>query len=190
MINLKKVRQVCSKYKISFEQFIILLLLKEGEKSNNREIREYILYQDSQTFNKSFNDLIDKGYIIKVPLKNKSSYLLTDEFKKDFYTKGLFASEEFWAIYPSTSKIDNKYITLKNVDKEVFLSLYYEKVGQYSDLHKEVIVLVDYAKKNLNYGFPKIDSFIKSENWVALREIVEENRKDKIKGNNVGGKAL
>lgn len=126
--------------------------------------------------------LMDKGIILKsykLPKPGESVNLNTIpfsvNFKKDYYRASYELGNELFEAYPQFGWINGNQISIRTVASK-FNSLedafrYYGKTINYKDnVHKEIIELVKWAKKQecLNMS---LSSFIINRTWLDLKEL-------------------
>lgn len=165
MILEERYIEFITKHNLTQSQFLLLHLMYKKKFELIKRYRECYPTDNGSMLGKNLtNDLITRGFLIKVD----SSYKLGDIFL-DIYIDEFTAGNEIWELYPKFIIINGTNIPLTTMDKNLFRKIYIDKILYNREEHLEVVKDIEYGNKNelINLG---IDKFINSEFWKVLRE--------------------
>ena len=125
--------------------------------------------------------IITKKY--KVPEEGQKfdpeSVIFNENFIKNYRKYSGILGAEFFEAYPSIGIINGKEVYMKNYAKRFFTEeemffRYGKNIGWKLDKHKEVLELIDWAKKNkCNLLNVNIADFIISKSWEGIKQFKE-----------------
>ena len=128
-----------------------------------------------------FNSLKDKGIIHKS--YNPSTYNPNDiEFNKNFIKGWIKNSgqlgQELFDAYPSYIQISGKPAPLRGISRQFhsldeFFFHYSVQIGHSIEKHKEIMELLEWAKKNHKITGGILD-FVNSRRWLDIKELKEK----------------
>lgn len=188
-VDLDKYINICTKLKISANQFLLCYLLFVDERNKKGKFRKKgkgmaNLYKYSSRAipwtNEEIDDLEEKGLIDRsnhppVDKRYPDYYELSDEFKEMLFIEPS-RFRELWKLYPTTipnfKNPKGPKIKLKVTDPDKLQELYYKKVKT-KIKHKEILELVQWAIDN-NEINTSIENFVKSELWDTYAEMRDE----------------
>ena len=182
---------------ITANQFLLCHLLYTDQKENGKYVTpglkstspianlyKYCNSNHRKWTKEEIEDLIDKEYLIN---NNREDRLdadlldVTDKFKHRVYAS-VNRFEELWEVYPAVVKsFDNSKqgVKLKVCDPDEMQDLY-NRIVKTNKLHKHIIFLVEWAKKN-NQLNVSLANFIKSRHWETLEELYKEYGSDNMR---------
>ena len=170
--NVERYVEFITKNKLTQAQFLLLYLIYRKKYECIKIYKERCPTEDGSMIGKApLQDLIDRKFICPVNEEQKAdSYVLTDKFLLLFIKDIYEASNQFWDKYPGFISINGVPTPLTNMDKYKFALIYGERIDHSVDEHLEVLKDLDFGVKN-NLIRSSIENFVRSENWLKLRQI-------------------
>lgn len=159
--------ELCIKYEITIEMLTVLLLMNMHDKKKMRAYKDIaLLYNPTVLNDKEKQALTNKGFL---QTKAGGGYLTTRIFQ-DLFADKYEVANEFWNIYPGYTLSGDNRFPLKNTDITVFRELYIRTINYLIDEHTEIVKDIQYGIDN-NFGFTKIDNFVRNKQWIEIRKI-------------------
>lgn len=167
MIAVDEYINFLTKYELSPEQYLLLVLLKDGRGDLIQKYKQsFPLEEGTMIPRLQIKDLIDKGFLIKSDKKFKLSSKLLEIFVTPEK-----AVDEIYDLYPPFMESDvGVSIPLTSMDRNIFKEIYIPKIkGSYIE-HIEVLKDLQYAIDN-NLIKVGINKFVTSNQWKAFRKL-------------------
>lgn len=167
MIAVDEYINFLTKYELSPEQYLLLVLLKDGRGDLIQKYKQsFPLKEGTMIPREQIKDLMDKGFLIKSDKKFKLSSKLLEIFVTPEK-----AVDEIYEIYPAFIESDkNVSIPLNSMDRNIFKEIYIPKIkGSYME-HIEVLKDIQYGIDN-NLIKIGINKFLTSEQWKSFRKL-------------------
>ena len=179
-MELNTILNLMSAYNLTADELLLIYitLLARDEEGNATYFSQWFNNGGRERLRDLFSSLKEKGVILKS--YNPEAYIPNDiEFNKNFLRKWYkFSGEmgqELLNAYPPFLNIQGKYVPLKDVSKRFaslddFFNFYATQIGSNPEKHKELMVILNWAKENnlLNFG---ILNFVISNQWNNLKEL-------------------
>lgn len=174
MIDEDRYMSFLERNKLNQAQFLLLYLLYKKRYDLIERYKKMFPTPDNSAIGSiSFDDLLNRKFITEVNNKgvtpdSAAAYELTDKFTNIFIDK-FECAKELWELYPSFVLSDGKRFPLTLCDEDKFREDYAKKINFSREEHDEVIKDLKYAKDN-NLIKGKIDTFVASRHWLAIRK--------------------
>lgn len=176
-------------YKLNPEEYLTIeLLFLSGIEERHREylLKYLAIRQNVTSFRDVLVELQNKGIILKsykIPEVGKPFDPECIEFNKNFLNRyrkysGVLG-KELYEEYPHFIKIDGIAFDIANFAKKFnsehdFYFAYGKAIGWDENVHREVIDLVKWAKKNTTYLKFNICDFVISRAWRRIKELKDK----------------
>ena len=171
MIKLEQIEQILAKFEITIDMFYVLYLMHINDKAQLRKYKAIVMkYRDRTLTDKEIESLLQTGLLTRLP---DGSFKPTDKFVELFVDK-YRAANQFWDAYPSYIKSGDgeKMLPLKLIDVQLFYELYNTTLGGVLAEHTKIMEDLRYAVKH-KFPFSKIDTYVRSKQWLEVRKIRE-----------------
>lgn len=171
MIKLQQVQAIINKLEITIDMFYVLYLMHINDKAELRRYRGIILkYREKTLTDIEIKTLEELGLLTRL---HDGSFKPSDKFVELFVDK-YEAANQFWNTYPAYIKTDDgsKMLPLKIMDVQIFYELYMTTIGGLLSEHAKIMEDLKYAVKH-RFPFSKIDTYIRSKQWLEVRKVRE-----------------
>lgn len=178
-VDKETVEFICKK-KISFNQFVMCLLINAKDTRSIIQIQEELgpignrlINKGGNTYINELDDLIERGFILNHEIDKRDPYALDNFVVTPKFTTGFLGDQdemcnELWTEYPPTINIQGSEYPTKVCDKEEFCEKYIKAIKGNVSLHKEIIAKLRIYKSGNQYAQMKLMNFVGSRHWENL----------------------
>lgn len=172
-MKITELAELCISKGVTADMLITVTLKGENE---HELLKEYI--ELCQSIRQSFltQSELNRALELRLLKKVNGKYIVSVGFSELFGNKETWP-DEFWSVYPPTSKINGKVVSLLGVDWTQYNILYKKAVTTQAQ-HQLLLQSVEYGK-SINFAFPKITNFLLQKTWTVIvpppTETTEEN---------------
>lgn len=173
--------KLCLDNNLSIMEYSVLSILK-----TIRSDKDVVTFKLARDYGERFNKDLGSKFItleIKKSLEEKGylnypkGYDEKEEFTKkayDLFVRGMSTFQRLWTSYPPFINLNGKTFIAKSCSYLKMEELFHKLTNNSFDLEDEICRLVE---ENKDYLSSKLETFIESKGWEALKHRVENKPK-------------